>query len=191
VKKSATDRTIASSTPPVVRTIASSTPPVVRTIASSTPPVVRTIASSTPPVVRTFWDSSGLLLLVLDQRGAKAARAIRRVTGPLVVWWGTEVEVTSALGRLAREGDLTPAEVALARRRLDALLRGATEVGPSDPVRDRAKALVLARPLRAADALQLSAALAWVNDRPSGRLLVSFDARLAEVARQVGFDVRP
>jgi predicted nucleic acid-binding protein len=138
-----------------------------------------------------FWDTSGLLLLATSQRGSARAQVVRRTTGRIVVWWGSRVEAASALARLVREGALDTTQLAAAERRLDALQLGAAEVTPTDEVRERARALVHAHPLRAADALQLAAALASVADRPRGRVFVSFDARLGEVARAVGFDVRP
>jgi predicted nucleic acid-binding protein len=62
-------------------------------------------------------------------------------------------------------------------------------VAASDAVRERALRLVRIHPLRAADALQLAAALAWAEDEPRTRQLVTFDARLAEGARLEGFTV--
>jgi hypothetical protein len=56
-----------------------------------------------------------------------------------------------------------------------------------------AKALRLlgVHPLRAADALQLAAALILVRDNPAGRELVSLDERLRESALLEGFRVLP
>jgi len=138
-----------------------------------------------------FWDTSGLVVLAIDQRGSAKARAIRRATGSATAWWGSHVEAASAFARLVREGALSPAKLADAERKLDAILGNAFEILPSDVVRDRARQLVHAYPLRAGDALQLAAALASVSDRPRGRVFVTFDTRLAAVARAVGFDVRP
>lgn len=45
-----------------------------------------------------------------------------------------------------------------------------------------------APPHRAADGLQLAAALTWARGRPPGHAFVSLDARLAEAARREGFD---
>jgi hypothetical protein len=41
--------------------------------------------------------------------------------------------------------------------------------------------------LRAADALQLSAALQWCEGEPEGNVFLSFDQRLGEAAGRVGF----
>jgi hypothetical protein len=43
--------------------------------------------------------------------------------------------------------------------------------------------------LRAADALQLAAALIWCNHYPRGRTFISGDERLLEAAEREGFDV--
>ena len=138
-----------------------------------------------------FWDTSALVLLVVDQRATARARAIHRAYSKIVVWWGSAVEIESALSRLGRHGVLSAADLDLARRRAAMLTGGAHEVPPSDAVRDRAIALTKAHPLRTGDALQLAAALATSRDRPVGRLFVCFDERLTAVARDVGFDVRP
>jgi hypothetical protein len=42
-------------------------------------------------------------------------------------------------------------------------------------------------PLRAADSLQLAAALEWCDGRPAGQLFLTADRRLAEAARAAGF----
>ncbi len=144
-----------------------------------------------PRTELVFWDTSGVLLLALDQRGAAAARALRRTTRTLVVWWGAPIEASSALGRLVRDGALSASDLKLAERRLALLFDGSIEVAPSEAVRERARSLVLTHPLRAGDAQQLAAALAWTGDRPRGKGFVTFDDRLGAVARALGFDVRP
>jgi hypothetical protein len=46
-------------------------------------------------------------------------------------------------------------------------------------------------PLRAADSLQLAAALVWVDRRPLGRPFICLDSRLREAARREGFTALP
>ena len=46
-------------------------------------------------------------------------------------------------------------------------------------------------PLRAGDALQLSAALTWTEDAPRGETFVCLDARLRDAASRQGFAIRP
>lgn len=138
-----------------------------------------------------FWDSSAVALLVVDQRASATARTLRRAHPRFVVWWGTRVEVHSAIARLQREELLDGVAVEQSTSRLDRILAASIEVEPTDAVRDRAVRLLDAHDLRAADAFQLSAALEWCRDRPRGRPLVCFDAHLAEAARAEGFDVEP
>jgi len=139
----------------------------------------------------SFWDSSGLVLLCTPQRASRDAIAIRRVTGPLVLWWGTRVEAQSAFARLHREGLLDVGSVTEAVRKLEAFEHASWVIEPDDDVRDAACRLVDANPLRAGDALQLAAALTAVGHKPHGRVFVTFDQRLAEIARAGGFDLRP
>jgi hypothetical protein len=51
--------------------------------------------------------------------------------------------------------------------------------------------LVATHPIRAADAMQLGAALVAVSDRPAGHDFVCGDARLASAAAREGFRVLP
>jgi len=63
------------------------------------------------------------------------------------------------------------------------------EIDPSDRVRSQAAVLLRRHPLKAADALQLAAAVDWAGPDPTGRGLVTFDARLAAAAALEGFTV--
>jgi hypothetical protein len=49
--------------------------------------------------------------------------------------------------------------------------------------------LICQHPLRAADSLQLSAALIWCNHNPSGKTYICDDTKLIEVAEKEGFNV--
>jgi hypothetical protein len=50
---------------------------------------------------------------------------------------------------------------------------------------------VASHPLRAADALQLAAALVWCDEAPQGTAFVCLDDRLRDAARREGFAVLP
>jgi hypothetical protein len=107
----------------------------------------------------------------------------------IVVWWATSVEIRSAIAKLVRADEsIVPAKI-FALNRVDVLRRQWREVIPSDEVREMATALVDKYPLRAADSLQLAAALVWCRDRPKGRTFLTADERLAEAAKQAGFTV--
>jgi hypothetical protein len=102
----------------------------------------------------------------------------------LVVWWGTRLECASALARLERSG----ASVQPARDRLDVLATAWAEVEPTEPLRRTAVRLLRVHPLRAADALQLAAAVIWSEGAP-GMPFVTMDGRLADAADREGFRV--
>lgn len=73
--------------------------------------------------------------------------------------------------------------------RLRALAEDWTEIAPRDVVRSLAGELLDSYPLRAADSLQLAAALVWCRQRPTGRAFLSSDQRLLSAAAAVGFAV--
>lgn len=106
-----------------------------------------------------------------------------------VVWWATPVEIVSSFNRLQREGDLTAEGKQQAMRRLAHLRRTWSEVQSSDEVRDAAERLLNVHKLRAADGLQLSAALLWCSHRPRGRHFIAADGVLARAAEVEGFVV--
>lgn len=140
---------------------------------------------------RAFWDSSGIVLLCANQRSTAAARRIRAHAGSMAIWWGTPVEVQSALQRLRREQLLSPAELSTGLRRLSAMSEAAVEVAPSESVRTLAASVLQRYELRAADALQLAAALVLCREYPRARTFVCFDAKLAGAATAAGFTVLP
>jgi predicted nucleic acid-binding protein len=70
---------------------------------------------------------------------------------------------------------------------LKQLANGWHEVDPSDAVRETAVRFLRVHALRAADALQLSAAFIAAERRPSSLELVTLDDHLAVAARKEGF----
>jgi predicted nucleic acid-binding protein len=61
------------------------------------------------------------------------------------------------------------------------------EVQPVPEVRELAEDRLERHELRAADALQLAAALVWCNRRPSRRYFICLDRKLRMAARAEGF----
>jgi predicted nucleic acid-binding protein len=102
-----------------------------------------------------FWDSSALVPLCINEATSRHAHAQLRKFMP-VVWWGSPVEVHSAVARLHRLGKLKNVEKQGALSRLDLLCRGWREILPGDHVRELARGLLDAHELRAADGLQLA-----------------------------------
>jgi hypothetical protein len=107
------------------------------------------------------------------------------------VWWGTPIEARNAFARLVRDGDLSGTQRTSAIRLLNQLRSSWDEMLPSERVRALGEALPDEYGVRAADALQLAAALVWCHERPRRRAFVCFDEKLAKAATDVGFTVRP
>lgn len=107
----------------------------------------------------------------------------------MLVWWNSEVECVSALARREREGMIGGRAIEAALQRLRRFADGWHEVDPSDAIREAAERFLRVHPLRAADALQLAAAFAASERRPSSLEIVTLDDRLADVARREGFTV--
>jgi predicted nucleic acid-binding protein len=133
-----------------------------------------------------FWDSSSLVPLCVRQQATPVAQALSQ-RHSMNVWWGAPVEIRGAFTRLLRMRQLTSNEAVGARVRLDELRYKWREVFPGDELRDQAELLVDRFPLKAADALQLAAAMAWCLGRPKGRGFISGDRQLLDAAKQLGF----
>lgn len=139
-----------------------------------------------------FWDSSALLPLLVAETSSDAVQRAFERDPELVVWWGTEIECVSALSRRERDGDQLGTTVVEALLRLDQLSMSWREVQPVERVRRVARRMLRVHPLRAADALQLSAAIVASEDQPATLPLVTLDDRLAQAAEREGFViVRP
>jgi predicted nucleic acid-binding protein len=93
--------------------------------------------------------------------------------------------------RQVREGALTPADARAARDVLDTVLQAAIEMQPSEALRGTAERLLGVHPLRAADALQLAAAIQWCQGMTAGQGVVVFDRRLRDAGYAEGFTVLP
>ena len=78
-----------------------------------------------------------------------------------------------------------------ALQRLDLLVDHSDTIAATEDVRRRAGRLLAVHPLRAADALQLSAALVFCEDDPTGESFVCLDDRLRGVAMSEGFQLLP
>ncbi|MFN0074710.1 MAG: type II toxin-antitoxin system VapC family toxin [Chloroflexota bacterium] len=138
-----------------------------------------------------FWDASAVVPLILGEPATNDMLELRRQDPEIAVWWGTRVECASALSRRSREASPEVDQWVQAKQRLMIVFTGFMEIAPTDEVRTRAERLLTIHPLRAADALQLAAALLWASERPTGAYFVSLDNRLQAAARHEGFEVLP
>jgi uncharacterized protein len=114
-------------------------------------------------------------------------RIAYRQDSSVLAWWGARIECASAIARLEREGRLRRKSAMAARLRLDRFARTWDEVQPSDSVRDIAGRLLRVHDLRAADAVQLAAALAAAEGQPRTLTVVCLDDRLGTAAEREGF----
>ena len=138
-----------------------------------------------------FWDSSAVIPLCLKEKASEAVKGLMKDDEDIVVWWMTYIECLSALSRRQREGVLTSGDATKARAVLSALAAAWSEVQPTELVRLRAERLLSIHPLRAADALQLAAALVWAQETPRGLDFVCLDQNLRESSLKEGFSIKP
>jgi uncharacterized protein len=138
--------------------------------------------------VTAFWDASALVPLCVQDAASRFAQSQLRKSAP-VVWWGSPVEVHSAICRLHREKQITDAGKYGALARLRLLGRGWREILPGDQLRALALQLLDEYSLRAADSFQLAASLTWCEQRPTRRSFVCGDQRLSQAANSAGFSV--
>lgn len=135
-----------------------------------------------------YWDTSALVPLIVTQPGTAAAEQTLADDAQVVTWWGTRVELVSALARLDREGQLErPGSTAFAR--LDEVSAAWQEIAPTPRLRQVAERMLRVHPLRAGDALQLAAAVIVADGSPATLALVTLDERLARAAEREGFPV--
>ena len=135
-----------------------------------------------------FWDASALVPLCISDAASRLVQSHLRRFAP-VVWWGSLVEVQSAICRLHRDKEITNTGKQGAVARLRLLNLGWREILPGDQIRELALQSLDQYSLRAADSLQLAASLIWCDRRPSRRTFICGDRRLIEAAKSAGFSV--
>ena len=143
------------------------------------------------PVTRlsAFWDASALVPLCVRQSMTPRAIALYKRYAA-IVWWATPVEIASALARLARMKQLDSGDWTKARELAKNLADAWSLIQPSNALCSKAVQVVERYDLRAADSLQLAAALAWCEDAPPGHVFLTVDQKLREAARLSGFDAK-
>lgn len=134
-----------------------------------------------------YWDASAIVPLLVRQARTPDLLPLLREDPVMVTWWGSAVECYSAITRLGRQGalDREAAEAAVAVLR--GYQDGWREVAPTDDLRRGAERLLRIHDLRAADALQLAAALAACDHDPRNLAFVGLDRRLSAAAGLEGF----
>jgi uncharacterized protein len=136
-----------------------------------------------------FWDTSAIIPLCCLQPQTRRARQAYRLYPTMIVWWATRVECNSALCRLERDRELSAQQAQRSLQILEQHCQHWVEVLPLDKVRSLAERLLRTHELRAADSLQLAAALVWCNYHANDRAFIGSDGRLVEAAEKEGFNV--
>lgn len=138
-----------------------------------------------------FWDSSAIIPLCVKESLTDVMIGLAREDADIAVWWGSSIECCSSLARLRRDRIISEVQEDRLRQLLQNMQGHWTEVEPTDEVRSQARRLLLRHPLRAADSLQLAAALVWADGNPEQHGFVCLDQRLREAARSEGFLLLP
>ena len=136
-----------------------------------------------------FWDTSALVALSVDEPRRQTALRVLEADEQIIVWWGSTIEYVAAISRRERDGSLKTDEVAEHLGRLTALSQVWYEVQPGRRVKTVSQRLLRVHPLRAADSLQLAAALVAAEDDPTSLGFVCFDTRLNQAATREGFAI--
>jgi predicted nucleic acid-binding protein len=136
-----------------------------------------------------FWDASALVPLCVRQSITPSVESLYE-SYRVVIWWATPVEIASALARLVRTKEIGPGDRAKARQVAVALADEWSVIQPSNALRDHAMRLVERYDLKAADAMQLAAALDWCDKVPRGEVFLTADQKLREAAVLSGFDAK-
>ena len=137
-----------------------------------------------------YWDSSAIVALIADETQAPIARQVLEADDRMAAWWGTSVECVAAVARQERDAGIGVERAAELLHRLDTLAAQWYEVHPERRVKTIARRLLRVHPVKAADALQLAAAVAVAEDEPGSVGFVSFDAKLNEAAGREGLALR-
>jgi predicted nucleic acid-binding protein len=136
-----------------------------------------------------YWDPSAIVATLGSQPDPHARISLLEEDPGAVTWWASRIECSSALFRLRRNEEIDERALTQALRKLQMFFESCFEVAPSEEVRKRAIRLLRIHPLRAADALQLAAALMASREDPSSLSLVTNDEKLKHAAETEGFEV--
>jgi predicted nucleic acid-binding protein len=136
-----------------------------------------------------FWDTSAVVPLLAEEPTREHLMSLLDQDPDVIIWWGTTVEIASALARREREGLVTADQVTSALAIAHQLADSWHEIVPSDSIRRTAERLLRTHPLRSSDSLQLAAALVAADHNPENLQIVCLDARMSSAGRREGFTV--
>ncbi len=132
-----------------------------------------------------YFDASALVKRYVREEASVKVRRLLRSDTPATSRL-SEVEITSALERRAREGAFSPAERDRALAALVSDVPSLVVVELTAEVTAKARALLQRHALRAGDAVQLASCLYLQAQLGEPVTIVAFDERLLTAARQEG-----
>ena len=138
-----------------------------------------------------FWDSSALVPLVVPEKNSLALLDFKESSEMIFTWTLAPVEVLSAFYRLLRTKEISPETHQNAAITWKAVEDALELINETESVKAKAKRILNLHPLKAADALQLAAALAAASDNPPDHTFVSLDNSLRTAAQKEGFQIFP
>lgn len=136
-----------------------------------------------------FWDPTAVVALLIDQPAHPSARRLLETDSLMITWWATRIECVSAIAGGEREHSMTAEQASAAIDQLQALAGEWSEVLATDTVRNVAQRMLRVHDVRAADSLQLAAAMVAAEGEPPTLEFVSLDSRLNDAAQREGFRV--
>jgi predicted nucleic acid-binding protein len=136
-----------------------------------------------------YWDASALVPLFIEEASTTEVEGWRVADPGIATWMMTRVEVISGIARRKREWPELLARWNRAIREVHEVASRWIEISDAATTRLHAERIVTDYPLRAADALQLGAAIVAADGDPHSLELVTLDGRLAEAAPREGFPV--
>lgn len=135
-----------------------------------------------------FWDSSAIIPLIVEEAASARLRDLYENDRGMLVWWGTPVECRSALARRERFGTISEETANQAMKSLRELADYWTQVEPVEAVRDVALRLLGVHDRRAADSMQLAAAVVAGTQSSGALQFVCLDRRLSLTASKEGLE---
>jgi uncharacterized protein len=137
-----------------------------------------------------FWDSSAVVPLLVHEAATPFFRSVYARDPLMTVWWGTAIECASALARYERDPRIAANKaIADGFRRLNDAAAHWNEIAASASVKEAALVLLRRHALRAADALQLAAAVIAREEKGAAWEFVCADTHLLQAAIREGFEV--
>jgi predicted nucleic acid-binding protein len=138
-----------------------------------------------------FWDSSALIPLLIREDSSEQMRQLLASDHHILASAITPIEIQSSLWRRRHHQEMDADQHTTAEQAFGKLSESWSEIEDTPVTRQIALELITRHVLRAADALQLAAAVVACGKDPQSLSFVTLDRDLAAAARSEGFPVLP